>query len=226
MAAVLFVHGLESGPRGTKAQRLAAAGFDVIALQMPCGRRAVLRDWPGWGGALVVLVGAVVAVFVVGGVTAASACVAIVTAVVAGLVGRVVLMRRVWRRSVATQVAALRGHAIDAVVGSSFGGAVALELLRSGAWRGPTLLLCPAHRLVAARGWRRVPALPPELPPTLVVHGRGDRVVPLADSVALATGTAAALHVVDDDHGLRRVATVDAFAAWLAELGVRPASIR
>ena len=38
----------------------------------------------------------------------------------------------------------LRTERVDAVVGSSFGGAVAVRLLERGAWRGPTLLLAPA----------------------------------------------------------------------------------
>ncbi len=38
----------------------------------------------------------------------------------------------------------------DVVVGSSFR-RCALELLQRGAWRGPTVLLCPAHERVAER---------------------------------------------------------------------------
>ena len=37
----------------------------------------------------------------------------------------------------------------DVMVGSSFGGAVVLELIQRGIWSGPALLLCPAHNLIA-----------------------------------------------------------------------------
>jgi hypothetical protein len=39
----------------------------------------------------------------------------------------------------------------DIVVGSSWGGAVAVELMRAEIWRGPTILLAPAVHRVAAR---------------------------------------------------------------------------
>lgn len=44
MTRVLYVHGLESGPTGHKARLLAEAGFEVSAVQMPCGRRHALRE--------------------------------------------------------------------------------------------------------------------------------------------------------------------------------------
>jgi hypothetical protein len=44
MTTVLFVHGLESGPRGRKAQALEQAGYTVVAGQMPSGRRGAMRD--------------------------------------------------------------------------------------------------------------------------------------------------------------------------------------
>ena len=45
---VLYIHGLESGPGGRKVQHLRAAGLDVRAPAMPCGRSALLRDPTAW----------------------------------------------------------------------------------------------------------------------------------------------------------------------------------
>ena len=126
-------------------------------------------------------------------------------------------MRRMMARSVDVQRRALAGHPIDAVVASSFGGAVAVELLRTGAWTGPTVLLCPAHGLVAERARLPVPTLP-AVDRVLVVHGRADAVVPLAHSEALVAGTRARLVVVDDDHRLSATATPANLAAWVAEV--------
>src|SRR5262245_35479117 len=46
--------------------------------------------------------------------------------------------------SVEVQAAALREFEPHVLVGSSYGGAIAVELLQRGLWRGPTLLLAQA----------------------------------------------------------------------------------
>jgi hypothetical protein len=85
------------------------------------------------------------------------------------------------------------------VVGSSFGGAVAVALLQREAWSGPTLLLAQAAQRVGVRG--RLPGGAR----VWMVHARGDDVVPIADSQRLArTGTPGYVKLVevDDDHAL------------------------
>jgi predicted esterase len=102
--------------------------------------------------------------------------------------------------AVETQLEALASIRPDVVVGSSFGGAVAVALLARGAWRGPTVLLAPAVARLGA-----VNALPADVAVT-IAHGVHDDVVPPADSRALAaTGTPALVRLieVDDDHRLR-----------------------
>lgn len=100
---------------------------------------------------------------------------------------------------VEVQAAALRSFCPDVLVGSSFGGAVAVELLRKGLWRGPTLLLAQA-------AVKRDPrARLPEGVPVWLVHGRHDDIVDPEGSRALAqTGTAHLVRLieVDDDHPL------------------------
>jgi hypothetical protein len=215
--SVLFVHGLESGPRGRKARYLQSAGFTVVSDQMPCGRRQIARD-------PVVIASAAIAVGAIAiaglreggfGLVAAGAAVAVAAPFAAAR-----LMRRVFRRSVGVQTRALAGHHVDVVVGSSFGGAVVVELLMRGDWSGPTLLLCPAHGLVAARARTAVPRLA-TLPDAVtsrivVVHGRRDETVPIAHSEALVAGTRARLVTVDDDHWLSATATPEQLAAWIA----------
>ncbi len=87
----------------------------------------------------------------------------------------------------------------DVLVGSSFGGAVAVELLHRGAWTGPTLLLAQA---AVHRGARTT--LPNDRV-VWVVHGTGDEVVDINDSRRLAqTGSPKLVRLieVDDDHSL------------------------
>jgi hypothetical protein len=93
----------------------------------------------------------------------------------------------------------LREFTPDLLVASSFGGAVAVELLRTGAWRGPTLLL--AQAAVKRDPGARLPAGVP----VWLVHGRADALIDVADSRVLAsTGDAkwVRLFEVDDDHAL------------------------
>ena len=100
---------------------------------------------------------------------------------------------------VAVHAATIASFKPDVLVGSSFGGAVAVALLQRGVWRGPTLLLAQAaqHFGLAA-----------ELPEGVhvwLVHGRGDDVVDIEDSRALArSGTPDLVRLieVDDEHSL------------------------
>lgn len=213
MTTVLFIHGLESGPRGKKAQALERAGFTVVAEQMPCGKRAALRD------PVVLLASAVL----VAGVLAAALRQGVMGFLFAGMFVAVTqgfvrsrLVRRMVRRSLAVQVALLKTKQIDVVVGSSFGGAMALELLARGRWTGPTVLLCPAQRLVAQSAWLAPRALPEDASRVIVVHGRQDETVPIEHSRSLVKRSGARLIEVDDDHQLSATTTPENFRQWVA----------
>ena len=106
--------------------------------------------------------------------------------------------------AIATQAAALHtaiaaGRGPDVLVGSSFGGAIAVALLARNLWRGPTLLLAQAADKLGIHD-----PLPEGVPVTLV-HGVHDTIVPVEDSRALArTGSPelVVLEEVDDEHRL------------------------
>jgi pimeloyl-ACP methyl ester carboxylesterase len=89
----------------------------------------------------------------------------------------------------------------DVVVGSSFGGGLALWLAVKAHWEGPLVLLAPAGARLFALGH-----LPPRPGRVLILHGRGDDVVPMSDSVRLAESCRCdvALWLVDDTHTLGR----------------------
>lgn len=218
MTRVMYVHGLESGPTGKKAKLLAEAGFDVTAVLMPCSRKYALRD------PLIALWALVSLALVIGGVLSSWPSLAAVAAVVAYgafFPVKALVTRRVLERSVEVQRRQLELGRPDVVLGSSFGGAVSLELLRRGLWRGPTVLLCPAHERVTERGWQRphpgFAGVPDEVVAgVLVVHGTKDETVPLEHSRRLVSGTRARLLVVDDDHRLTQSATAEHLAAWVA----------
>jgi fermentation-respiration switch protein FrsA (DUF1100 family) len=92
--------------------------------------------------------------------------------------------------------------------------------VREGVWRGPTVLLCPAHQRVNERGWKTAHAglagVPDErAAQVLVVHGTNDETVPLEHSRRLVTGARARLLTVTDDHRLSASATSENLAAWI-----------
>lgn len=65
-------------------------------------------------------------------------------------------------------------HQPQAIVGSSRGGAVAMNLNASGV---PKVLLCPA--------WKRWGTATTVAPPVMILHSRADDVIPFAESVEL-----------------------------------------
>ncbi len=160
---VLFIHGLESHPQGTKARVLG----DHFRTETPA---MDTRDF--------------------------EACVQV-------------------------QAAAIRRFRPDVVVGSSFGGAIAVALLQRGLWRGPTLLLAQAAALQGLR---------PELPTGVRVwlaHGTGDDIVPPAASRQLArTGSPSLVRLleVDDDHRLRAAVADGRLVTWVRELAAAEAA--
>jgi len=90
----------------------------------------------------------------------------------------------------------------DVLVGSSFGGAVAVALLERGLYRGPTLLLAQAAVLY------RPAARLPQGVRVLLVHAPQDEVVPFAGSRQLAaTGSPGLVELLEreDDHALSRL---------------------
>jgi pimeloyl-ACP methyl ester carboxylesterase len=94
---------------------------------------------------------------------------------------------------------ALKAQIPDVVVGSSFGGAVAVALLQRGFWSGPTLLLAPAV------GHYGVQPQLPEAAAAIIVHGSRDEVLPIEKSRLLAaSGTPERVELVevDDTHRL------------------------
>jgi predicted esterase len=116
---------------------------------------------------------------------------------------------RDFEASVTSQGAHLERFIPDVLVGSSFGGAVALALLQRGVYEGPTVLLAPAHAHFG------IEARIPERTRVVIAHGLRDDVVSVDDSRTLAaSGTAGyvELVLVDDEHRLATLLEGDALA--------------
>ena len=82
-------------------------------------------------------------------------------------------------------------HQPAVIVGSSRGGAVAMNMDSGGA---KLVLLCPA--------WKKYGTARTVKPGTVILHSRADDVVPFADSEELARNSGAALIEVGTDHRL------------------------
>ncbi len=122
-----------------------------------------------------------------------------------------------WQEAVRTAQAEYDRHRPDVIVGSSRGGAVAMNL-DSGTT--PLVLLCPA--------WKRWGEVRTVKPGTVVLHARADDIILFADSVELLSNSglpAEALVVVGHDH---RLADDESLGAMLtaAERAVAAARTR
>lgn len=116
---------------------------------------------------------------------------------------------------VEVQERALGSFRPDVLVGSSFGAAVVVEILRRAAWRGPTLLLAQAalERDPAARL--------PEGVRVWLVHGLRDELIDPEQSRRLArTGSPGLVRLfeVEDDHPLRETTSSGRLVALVREL--------
>ena len=113
---------------------------------------------------------------------------------------------------VAQQCRAIGEFRPDVIVGSSFGGGVAVALLQRELWRGPTLLLAQAALRMDQ---------PCELPQDVViwlVHGSRDDIVDPEDSRRLAScGSPDLVRLieVDDDHPLRVSVLDGSLVRWV-----------
>ena len=221
---VLFLHGLESGPRGRKVLHLKQF-FDVHCEDMNIRQYKSPRHNPWVAVALcwlMLIVGVVlVSIFkldLVHLIFASPFMVEMVMIAALASAVLVILYRLAVRYAVncciAQQVEALTLYRPDVVVGSSFGGAIAVFMLVRGLWSGPTLLLAPAQALVAKHAAWPNPAIDRALQPfsrapprsrgrgpfvlrlerLLVIHGRYDRVVPCQHSVDLVNSWRAAVN--------------------------------
>ena len=92
-------------------------------------------------------------------------------------------------------------HRPQVVVGSSRGGAVAMNITSGTA---KLVLLCPA--------WKKYGTTRTVKPDTVILHSRADDVVPFADSEELAKNSGATLNEVGNDH---RLADPEPLAAML-----------
>lgn len=105
--------------------------------------------------------------------------------------------------AVAAAQAEFDKHQPKVVVGSSRGGAVAMNINIGDAKR---VLLCPAWKK-----WGDAKAVSPD---TVILHSRADEVIPFADSEELTRNSGATLIEVGTDH---RLADQESLAAMLKE---------
>jgi hypothetical protein len=105
--------------------------------------------------------------------------------------------------AVTTAQAEFAKHRPQVVVGSSRGGAVAMNINSGDA---KLVLLCPA--------WKKFGTVRAAKLGTVILHSRGDDVIPFADSEELARSSGATLIEVGTDH---RLADPEPLAAMLRE---------
>jgi hypothetical protein len=211
---VTFIHGLEGSPNGAKILELRKQGFEVRAVDMHMSlwsldkRNSAARNLlrvPEPRRALAI--------------TALSAGIGMwrgspfqVLSSAAALGAWAWVRHRTWMKAALTrsfetcvkiQKAELARSQPDILVGSSWGGAVAAQLVLDGAWSGPTIMLAPAVGIV--NEWtghlgdadiQRLHELSRKRR-MAIFHDPADETVPHRDSLQLVQGSEVALHTVD-----------------------------
>lgn len=199
---VLFMHGLESGPGGSK-ERWLSKHFDVHCVDMNVGVLGARKCHSPAQAVLAcstcILAGVAWSLYCKVPPTIVCAAAATAAIVLPPLLARL-HMRVAFHACVDAQRHALALYQPDLVVGSSWGGAVALRCIELQLWAGPTLLLAPA---VAGRGWWAIAwghlafLLPREAAKQcIVVHGADDQVVALAAVADMCVRNGVRLQVV------------------------------
>eukprot|EP01062_Namystynia_karyoxenos_P061637 TRINITY_DN53_c1_g1_i1.p2 TRINITY_DN53_c1_g1~~TRINITY_DN53_c1_g1_i1.p2 ORF type:complete len:272 (+),score=103.42 TRINITY_DN53_c1_g1_i1:113-817(+) len=116
---------------------------------------------------------------------------------------------------------ALQRERPDLIVGFSWGAALAVELLRDRRWRGPVLLLAPAHAKLAGMMGRPTPALPAGIR-SVVVHSSDDPIVPAAHGEALAAsapGDCTFVRIEGEGHKMWGTCEDGRLQRWVAQAG-------
>lgn len=232
MIRVHFVHGLEGHGRGSKVLALESQGFEVRAPEMHMSLWG-LRKHNSMARNLLRLP----ETRAVAGLSLAGLASGLRRRSGARLLASLALpagwfalrkralasaaLRRSYEACLHIQREALSEGRPDVLVGSSWGGAIAIDLLREGTWGGPTVLLAPAWARVQA--WTGVPSSPGLHPGdgdgVVLFHDPSDEVVPLQDSVRLAAGTRVdARFVQAGGHRLMGLLESGELAATLREL--------
>eukprot|EP01006_Ploeotia_vitrea_P026354 TRINITY_DN59341_c0_g1_i1.p1 TRINITY_DN59341_c0_g1~~TRINITY_DN59341_c0_g1_i1.p1 ORF type:complete len:206 (+),score=27.04 TRINITY_DN59341_c0_g1_i1:177-794(+) len=129
------------------------------------------------------------------------------------------IVKTMLANSLKAQKVALTTFKPDVVVGSSWGGGVVLHLLDQGLWNGPTVLVAPAHRLMARRMGEQRQLRLIGRNGVVVVHGTHDATVPIQhskDLISSADGDVATTFIeVDDQHPVNVSGTPQAWADWI-----------
>lgn len=121
-----------------------------------------------------------------------------------------------FERSLEIAQAAFNGHRPDVVVGSSRGGAVAMNVDVQGV---PLVLIAPAWRR-----WGEATRVPSG---TIILHSAGDELIPLADSRELAAASdlpAESLVVVGEEHRMNDERALAALVATIRRAAGRATS--
>lgn len=211
---VLFIHGLEGHPNGTKVKMLREQYFDVHAVDMHMSvwdfkkRNSVVRHLVSLDETRLAMGAGVLGMALRTRATPWATLASIGGLGVWALGRRRALFGRALASSfeacVQIQTEAVQEAQPDVVVGSSWGGAVAAELLIRGAWRGPTILLAPAvEKVCTGTGDDDLPLKRKQLQecashsPILIFHDPADEVIPHSHSQGLAEGSSIELRLVE-----------------------------
>eukprot|EP01084_Bolivina_argentea_P275537 469931_1 len=145
---ILFIHGLNSGPFGNKVVPLRK-DFDVCALDMKMSMKDITRINSVYCNVfkqqiLPILLCIIITIYnTLFGVTI------IILYLSFAYIYKDLILSKAWQSSmnacIEIQKTAIIQYKPDLLIGSSWGGAVTVEIIKREIWNGPCILLCPSY---------------------------------------------------------------------------------
>jgi predicted esterase len=167
---VLYIGGLSTG--GSRQNLLRSVGFEVIAPEFPDKVLTAVTAKMGSGEGFL-----------------------------SGMVQKMGgwKVQKYWNQLMGLADAATVGFEPDLIIGTSQGGAIAMETIKKHP-KAKLILMAPA--------WRIYGVPPVVKPSTIIIHGKKDKIVPYADSVELSKENGCELYSTNDGHKLTMGTTI------------------
>lgn len=198
-----MMHGYESGPNGVKSQALRKAGFDVFTPDMkPLILKAKIE--------LILIL--LLYWFTMYSLTGVSVLEYIISCTITLWISYVMIkvqFNRLIYECIELQKTAVKLVNPDIVIGSSFGGLIALNCVNEGVYHGPVLLLAPVICGLFGKPLVNLTLINTSVNKCLIVHGTNDKICSIENSRNFVkkhnNECVELIEIEDGDHSLRSV---------------------
>jgi hypothetical protein len=144
---ILYLHGLESKAKGNKYRTLSKI-FEASSIKMPISKNILLKN-PNNLKTAFILFSAIVFFIMFTLTIKWFYLLATIILLFCTYISHASAFDHIYDKCIDLQVKEIIRFKPDLIIGSSFGGFIALELVRRNIWRGPLILLSSAHETMS-----------------------------------------------------------------------------